>query len=135
MIQTIRQQVPALVIATVLLAAVIVLGYFAKISATDTAGAITALATALGLTGIVILASTTTPNATLVSHGAIVVEMIAGIVALSLHNVFGSDQIVPLLYLFIGGGTVSVAVGVYSASKASAVSTKLDEVTAIPPTP
>jgi hypothetical protein len=98
------KSLPQLIIGTALLAVAVVLGWTGHLNATDTFTVVNSLSLALGVSGGIVLGNATVPNSNLAPHLAFTVLLLAAVTALTLHNVFTSTQILPIVGAFLVGG-------------------------------
>ena len=115
------KSLPLLLLSVAILVVVAILGYDGKLSSTDAFAIITTLSGVVGVTGIVILTSTT-PNLALLSHLVYTLALLVVVTILTIHNVFTSAQLLPLIGLLIGtgGAAAGVNAGVINTTPASA---------------
>ena len=109
---TFIRTLPQTLIGLVLLVPVVIFGYTGHFSPSDTYAGIMAMIALVGATGVYILASQWSNSNTL-PHLIVGAAIIAGVVALGLHNVFNSGQLLALWTLLAvgtagGGGAALV---------------------------
>ena len=98
---------PPTLVGLVLLGALTVFGYTGHLSAADTYTGLLAFIGLVGASGIYVLASNLT-NAAAVPHLIVGIAVVGALIALGLHNVFASAQIVAILGLLLTGTAATV---------------------------
>ena len=121
---TFKKTLPQTVIGLVLLVPIIIFGYTGHITSSDAYAGIMAMVGLVGSTGVYILASQWANSNTL-PHLIVGVGIIGGVVALGLHNVFNSGQLLALWTLIAigtaGGGGAAIVTAAANPSQANHV--------------
>lgn len=117
---TLLKILPQTLVGLVLLGALTVFGYTGHLSAADTYTGLMAFIGLVGASGLYVLASNLS-NISAVPHLIVGCAVIGALVALGLHSVFTSNQIVAILGLvFTGTAATAGTVVASNAAKAAA---------------